>query len=176
VSNQASLDAASNEDARVQFENVVTQQAVLGLNTRLQRNYLDNKSALGAGFQNVELESAANFNPVFEGNLNYRPDDFSKVVMGNAVEVNRAIDTIASKWVKHQRVMEPVSQMLEPVVSGAGRNYVFHRTIQVSGDSSLELALELEKESAGENQRVMVFLLLVLLALFIGFGVKKARS
>ncbi len=42
VANQYALDAASNEDARVQLENLQTQQAIVGLNTRRQRLYLDN--------------------------------------------------------------------------------------------------------------------------------------
>ncbi|MEM8954822.1 MAG: hypothetical protein AAGD22_11780 [Verrucomicrobiota bacterium] len=37
VANRYALDAASNEDARVQLENLQTQQAVVGLNTRRQR-------------------------------------------------------------------------------------------------------------------------------------------
>ena len=42
VANQYALDAASNEDASVQLENLQTQQAIVGLNTRRQRLYLDN--------------------------------------------------------------------------------------------------------------------------------------
>ncbi|MDB4284408.1 hypothetical protein N9888_02075 [Akkermansiaceae bacterium] len=42
VYNGYALDPAGNEDARVKLENLVTQQAVVGLNTRRQRLYLDN--------------------------------------------------------------------------------------------------------------------------------------
>ena len=44
VANQYALDAASNEDARVQLENLQTQQAIVGLNTRRQRLFLDNRA------------------------------------------------------------------------------------------------------------------------------------
>lgn len=44
VSNANALDDASNEDARVQLRNLKTQQTVLGLNTRRQRLYLDNRT------------------------------------------------------------------------------------------------------------------------------------
>jgi len=163
VYNKQSLDAASNEDARVQFENLVTQQAVVGLNTRLQRLYLDNASSLGAAQKNDQLEVAANQNPVFAGNLNYRQDDFSNVTVGNSVEVNRAINTIANKWVRHQRVTEPVPQMLDPVIPEPGNTIVFQREIQVSGDEALKLNLKLKKSGSqsGTFQKLLVLLLLM---------------
>ncbi len=176
VSNQFSLDEASNEDARVQFGNVVTQQAVLGLNTMLQRNYLDNRAELGAGLLNDQLEVAANSNPVFAGNLNYRQDDFTNVVEANNADVNKAIGTIAEKWVKHQRVTEPVTPMLDPVISEAGQTYIFRRGIQVSGEEALHLNLKLKKAQSGNLWTFLILFLIVLAVSIVGLTSPRRKE
>ena len=58
------LDAATNEDARVELRVLKTQQAVLGLNTRRQKLYLDNRADVQ---RNEQLEQAANLNPFLQG-------------------------------------------------------------------------------------------------------------
>ena len=60
VSQSGGLDAASNEDARVQLRKLKTEQAVLGLNTRRQRLYLDNRADAAP---NDLLEQSAHLNP-----------------------------------------------------------------------------------------------------------------
>lgn len=167
VYNGSNLDAASNEDARVKLENLVTQQAVVGLNTRRQRLWLDNRGNNGASIdatQNDQIEVAANANPVFAGNLNFGKADFQNVIQGNGAEVNRMLNTIASKWIRHQRVTEPVSQMLDPVISPSGKSVVFTREIQVSGDQALALEIDLEEEHSGSSMggRIMTGFLVIL--------------
>ncbi|MGJ8696963.1 MAG: hypothetical protein ACSHYF_11635 [Verrucomicrobiaceae bacterium] len=162
VWNGNALDAASNEDARVKLENLVTQQAMVGLNTRRQRLYLDNKAQVTQSDLNDQIEVAANANPVFSGNLNYDVDDFANVTRGNDAQVNRMLSTIAAKWVKHQRVTEPVSQLLDPVISAPGKAIVFEREIQVSGQKPLRLELDFEKEGGESNPLTTVWLLVLL--------------
>ncbi|YCM43860.1 hypothetical protein V2O64_21360 [Verrucomicrobiaceae bacterium 227] len=174
VYNGSNLDAASNEDARVKLENLVTQQAVVGLNTRRQRLWLDNRGVALDSPQNDQIEVAANANPVFAGNLNFGKDDFQNVIQGNGVEVNRMLNTIASKWIRHQRITEPVSQMLDPVISPSGKSVVFTREIQVSGDQALGLELDIEAESQATSWGGRIAVLL-LVAVAIGFGVRRSQ-
>ena len=66
VANQYALDAASNEDALVQLENLQTQQAIVGLHTRRQRLYLDNNLNDTTVVANEQLRQAAADNPVLQ--------------------------------------------------------------------------------------------------------------
>lgn len=168
VYNGSNLDAASNEDARVKLENLITQQAVVGLNTRRQRLYLDNNRGVSSDDQ---IEVAANANPVFSGKLNFGKEDFQNVIQGNGVEVNRMLNTIATKWIKHQRITEPVTQMLDPVISPSGDSVVFTREIQVSGDQALALKLDLEEKAQPSSLmgRIWIGILILLAILTAGF-------
>ncbi|MEJ6581130.1 MAG: hypothetical protein QNL68_15205 [Akkermansiaceae bacterium] len=177
VYNGSNLDAASNEDAGVKFENLVTQQAVVGLNTRRQRLWLDNRGVALGNAQNDQIEVAANANPVFAGNLNFGKDDFLNVIQGNGAEVNQMLNTIASKWIRHQRITEPVSQMLDPVISPSGKSVVFTREIQVSGDQALGLELDLDEESVSTSMVGRFFVvILVILAIAVGCSIGMRRQ
>lgn len=145
VYNQSNLDAASNEDARIKLEDLVTEKAIIGLNTRRQRLYSDNSGVQILVPQGAEqIEAATKANPVFAGNLNYDRNDYQNIISGNDAEVNRMLDTIANKWIKNQRITEPVSQMLDPVIPAYGKSVIFTRGIQVNGDETLKLNLKLE--------------------------------
>ncbi|MDA8969097.1 hypothetical protein N9F48_03405 [Akkermansiaceae bacterium] len=177
VYNGYALDPAGNEDARVKLENLVTQQAVVVLNTRRQRLYLDNRAQVQQGDLNDQIEVAANANPVFSGNLNWGVEDFANVTMGNGLEVNRMLNTIASKWIKHQRVTESVPQLLDPVISPSGISIVFEREIQVSGEKALKLELDLEKKGGSSNFLTTVWLFVLLcLSFFLIWRVLAKRS
>lgn len=168
VYNGSNLDAASNEDARVKLENLVTQQAVVGLNTRRQRLWLDNRGVALDHAQDDQIEVAANANPVFAGNLNFGKDDFQNVIQGNGAEVNRMLNTIATKWIRHQRITEPVSQMLDPVISPSGKSVIFTREIQVSGDKALGLDLDLDEEKGSSTFASSIWAaILVFLAILV---------
>ncbi len=104
VANTNALDAASNEDARVELRVLKTQQAVLGLNTRLQRLYLDNRSSVE---QNSQIEQAANLNPLLQGKTNYDPQQYDQMMQGNTAEANNALNGIASRIVDQQLAAEP---------------------------------------------------------------------
>lgn len=179
VYNGSNLDAASNEDARVKLENLVTQQAVVGLNTRRQRLWLDNRGNSGINLdatQNDQIEDAANANPVFAGNLNFGKVDFQNVIQGNDIEVNRMLNTIASKWIQHQRVTETVSQMLDPVISPSGKSMVFTREIQVSGDQALGLEIDLEEEQAGSSIGGQIMAAFLVVLAIVGAGALVRRK
>ncbi|MEO1618945.1 MAG: hypothetical protein AAFV88_24050 [Planctomycetota bacterium] len=141
VANRYALDAASNEDARVQLENLQTQQAIVGLNTRRQRLYLDNTDSIS--IENQQLRQAAAENPVLQRNdLNFRPQQLSQLLQGNTSEDNQVLQQIAMRLVQHQRTTEPAPQAILISLPEEGTAYTFRRTVQVAEDSPLELNLD----------------------------------
>jgi len=139
------LDEASNEDARVQFRNLKMQQAVLGLNTRRQRMYLDNKFS-GLDAQNQQLEQAAEDNPILQGRFNYDPQSFDRLMVGNSAEETSALKTIASCIVDQQIQVEGAREALDVELLGLGKRLRFTRSLQVEGDRPMALELDLRRE------------------------------
>jgi hypothetical protein len=140
VSNARALDEASNEDARVQLRNLKTQQTVLGLNTRRQRLYLDNRADAA---RNEQLEQAASLNPFMQGKVNFDPQQIDQLLMGNTVEENTALRGIAARLVDQQLNAEPPPGAIDVTMAERGRVFTFTRRLQVDGSAPLELKLEI---------------------------------
>ncbi|WP_193213353.1 hypothetical protein [Luteolibacter marinus] len=138
------LDEASNEDARVQLRNLKTQQATLALNTRRQRLYLDNRFELPGG--NAQLEQAAEENPLLQGNLNYDPKQFDRLLEGNSIDENAAMKAIANRIVSQQLAADPAPAALDVTLAERGTVLNFKRSVQVDGDKPMRLVLEIEPE------------------------------
>ena len=139
------LDEASNEDARVQFRNLKMQQAVLGLNTRRQRNYFDNRFS-GNQAENAQLEQAAGENPILQGQSNFDPKQFDRLMVGNSAEVTSSLKTIAQRIVEQQMEVEAAPGSLEVQLPGQGRMLRFSRSLQVTTNEPMSLHLRLERE------------------------------
>ena len=165
VANQYALDAASNEDARVQLENLQTQQAMAGLNTRRQRLYLDNNRDDTASIGNEQIRQAAADNPILQQDqLNFRPQQFSQLLRGNTSEDNAILQQIASRLVQHQRSTVTAPQAIIISLPEEGTVYTFGRSVQVAQNAPLELDLDF-----GLQRRIrpwQAILVLVLLASF----------
>jgi hypothetical protein len=142
ASNASALDEASNEDARVQLRNLKTQQAVLGLNTRRQRLYLDNRAD---ATRNEQLEQAANLNPFMQGKVNFDPQQVDQLLMGNTVEENTALRGIATRLVDQQLATEPAPGAIDVTLPERGRVLTFTRSLQVDGGAPLQLSLTVGK-------------------------------
>ena len=134
----AQLDEASNEDARVQLRNLRTQQTILGLNTRRQRLYLDNRVETA---RNEQLEQAASLNPFMRGKVNFDPQQVDQLLMGNTVEENAALHGIAARLVDQQLAAEPAPGAIDVTLPERGRVVTFTRSLQVNGGAPLELWL-----------------------------------
>jgi hypothetical protein len=160
VSNAAALDEASNEDARVQLRNLKTQQTVLGLNTRRQRLYLDNRVE---GARNEQLEQAASLNPLMQGKVNFNPQEMDQLLMGNTVEENAALKGIAARLVDQQLAAEPAPGAIDVTLTEHGRVFTFSRSLQVDGGAPLELKLDVGR-SAFASLRFSLLLLAILAA------------
>ncbi|TAE77417.1 MAG: hypothetical protein EAZ84_04160 [Verrucomicrobia bacterium] len=138
------LDEASNEDARVQLRNLKTQQATLALNTRRQRLYLDNKADVAA--DNAQLEQAAQENPLLQGNLNFDPQQFDRLLEGNSVDENAAMKEIANRIVSQQLAADPAPAALDVTMVERGTVLDFKRSVQVDGGKPMLLKLEIEPQ------------------------------
>ncbi len=179
VANQYALDAASNEDARVQLENLQTQQAVVGLNTRRQRLYLDNRAAESDSNFNDQLAQGAAANPILQqGDTNFRPQEISQLLQGNTTEENTVLQRIAGRLVKHQKATEPAPQAITITLPEEGHVYEFSRTVQVNEDALLRLKLLFEKtdQTAGWRLILLGAMLVLLLAAFWTSVSGKART
>ena len=166
VANQYALDAASNEDARVQLENLKKQQAVVGLNTRRQRLFLNNPSETPPNQQEEQIESGINQNRVLQaGDLNYRPQEVSQLLQGNTSEDNAALTRIAGRLVDHQRSTLPAPQAITITLPEEGTVYTFQRTVQVSENAPLSLDL-----TFSPNYRLAIGSALVLVLLLLGLA------
>jgi len=135
------LDQASNEDARVQLRNLKTQQATLALNTRRQRLYLDNRAELPTG--NAQLEKAAQENPLLQGNLNYDPQQFDRLLEGNTIDENAAMKAIANRIVTQQLAADPAPAALDVTMAERGTVLDFKRSVQVDGNKPMRLELDI---------------------------------
>jgi hypothetical protein len=137
-----SLDEASNEDARVQLRALRTQQAVLGLNTRRQRLYLDNNAE---GQRNEQLEQAANLNPLMRGKIDFDPQQVDQLLAGNTMEENTALRGIAGRIVDQQLAAETAPRAIDLNLPERGNVVTFARSLQVNGDAPLEIVLSLKQ-------------------------------
>lgn len=167
VANQYALDAASNEDARVQLENLQTQQAIVGLNTRRQRLYLDNNRDDTSSAGNEQLRQAAADNPILQQDqLNFRPQQLSQLLRGNTTEDNAILQKIASRLVRHQRTTVTAPQAIIISLPEEGTVYTFSRSVQVAENAPLELDLDF-----GLQHRIQLWQAILVLVLLAGFAV-----
>ncbi len=158
AANTFALDEASNEDARVQLKTLKTQQAVVGLNTRRQRLYLDNKNNDTA--RNEQLEQAANANPFMQGRTNFDPRQMDQLLIGNTAEENSALRGIAGRIVEQQLAAEPAPGAINVTIPESGKVLTFIRSIQVDGEAPLNLKLNIAS-TRGANGWFVIALLLV---------------
>ena len=164
------MDAASNEDARVQLRNLRNQQAMMGLNTRRQKLYLENKSVSNMVDFNDAFEEAANNNPLFQGKDNYQPEQVEQLLMGNSAEERDAMQRIADRMVSQQLAAQPAAQTIEVTLPQAGALLHFSRASQLNPDMPLVLELEIEHPSnygAGHVIGLLVILFAAALLLLL---------
>jgi hypothetical protein len=158
VTNFNALDEASNEDARVQLRALKEQQAMLGLNTRRQRMYLDNRADAP---RNEQLEHAATINPFMQGRTNFDPDSVDQLLGGNSIEENTALRGIAARIVAQQLDTEPAPGAIDLTLPERGRVVEFTRSLQVDGNAPLALQLEIERVTRTSTGFVVVALFVI---------------
>ncbi|SHI79806.1 hypothetical protein SAMN02745181_0915 [Rubritalea squalenifaciens DSM 18772] len=161
VSSNRAVDAASNEDARVQLRKLRNEQALMGLNTRRQKIYLDNAAVGNTANMNAALEEAAKINPVFNGDTNYNPSDIDKLLSGNTQEERQAMLSIANRMVSQQLAAQPAPQAIEITMPESGQLLHFHRGVQLNADSPMTLELSVAPEH-GSSWWMPLYLIILL--------------
>ena len=164
------LDAASGEDARVQQRQLMTQQAVLGLNTRRQKLAIDNKLS-APQVENAQLQRAADANPVLRGGFNYDPNQFERFLEGNTADENTALKEIANRIVTQQLAAEPAPVALDVTLPERGTVLTFGRSVQVDGKRPMAITLSLNRN--GSSFAWLAVLLCLLLGVMGGARVFK---
>ncbi len=180
AANNYALDAASNEDARVQLTKLQTQQAIVGLNTRRQRLYLDNKADDPGFQQNAQLERAATRNPIVNrGETRFRPQEYSQFLEGNTEDDNAVLRRIATQLVAHQRSTEPAPQAISVTIPDQGRIFTFSRSVQVEEGAPLTLGLKFESprlRSTSKEAFVLILIFGICVALVFGWKQKTVQN
>jgi hypothetical protein len=176
ASESSALDEASNEDARVQLRALQMQQAVVGLNTRRQRLYLDNGGSTDAGIpRNEQLEQSAASNPLMRGDINYDPTQVDALLAGNSMQETGDLKRMAKKLVAQQQNSEPASQAIQSKLPEQGTVYSFKRSVHVDGGTPLELNFDL-KPAPKPNLWLVACLLIGLVAFFaMALGARVRR-
>jgi len=175
VFQNSAVDAASNEDARVKLERNMTSQAIMGLNTRRQQMYLDNKKAGNAMQSNGALEKAASENPFFTGKQNFDPNQLSNYMLGNTQEEINAMSRIAKKLVGNQLDIPQAMQAINVELLETSQVLHFYRDIQLSGDShpAIELGIKQQTSESGKGSNGTIIIILILAALVGGVMYRK---
>jgi hypothetical protein len=145
LSNRLGLDAASNEDARVQLESLQMQQAVVGLNSRRQRLLLDTNQGVARLPSNEQMLQAAANNPILnKDKIDFNPNDLSSLLAGNTQEDNATLQSIADRLVQHQRSTDPAPRAIVISLPEEGNLYRFQRSVQVSQGAPLTLDMRFQ--------------------------------
>lgn len=173
AANSHALDEASNEDARVQLKSLKTQQAVVGLNTRRQRLYLDNRNTDST--RNEQLEQAVSANPFMQGGTNFDLQQMDQLLLGNTAEENSALRGIAARMVDQQLAAEPAPGAIDITLPESGQALTFTRSIQVDGKAPLALRLTLASTRGAGGWYVMGLLLVTAAAVTVALPRRAAE-
>lgn len=166
LSKKSNLDQATSEDARVQLRELQEERTLLSLTTRRQRNYFDNLSEDPSFSRNVDLEQAADQNPLLQGKTNYLPDQISTLLAGNTSAETDALKRITARLVSQQLAAEPAPQAIAINIPKHGQVLTFKRSVQVNGDTPLQLDLKVVKQNNSHLWILLPLIAVVALLLF----------
>jgi hypothetical protein len=162
VFNNPSLDAATNEDVRVQLNELERQQVAVGLATRQQRVYRDNWKGDEGFAGNKQLEEAAFGNDIINsGSVNFRPQEVDQFMGGNSREEKKVLNRLAARLVGHKRTTGSAPQSISVTKIEEGSVFQFTRSVQVKEGEPLKLQLSFDRPQEGSSGKVFFALLLV---------------
>jgi len=166
VSNNYAVDRAYNLDAQEKLKKMQTQHALMGLNTRRQKLYLDNKAEGNDLQENRALEEAASRNPLFKGSLQYDPQQVEDFMQGMSEEERNALNAIAKMMVDPQLKAVHAPQPVEVTMPLNGDVLQFKRDIQLGGDG-LEIDLELAAHTSSSQGQTILILVMLGVGMFV---------
>jgi hypothetical protein len=127
-------DAAFNEDARVQLNNLKLQQALVGLNVR-------QAAVGGANGANDSVSGTLN-NVRNNGNANYTQSDAQQIIDNNSADENAALMKLADRLIQQQDAAAPDPAVIRANIPEQGRMLTFKRSVVVDTEADLGIRLQ----------------------------------
>jgi hypothetical protein len=127
-------DAAFNEDARVQLNNLKLQQALVGLNVR-------QAAVSGGGGANDSVNGTLN-NVRNNGTANYTQSDAQQIIDNNSADENAALMKLAGRLIQQQDAAAPNPAVIRANVPEQGRVLTFKRSVVVDTETDLGIRLQ----------------------------------
>src|SRR6185295_16999995 len=124
-------DAAFNEDARVQLNNLKLQQALVGLNVR-QAAVAGDEAALGGKLRDWRGRK----------DVNYTQQDAKAIIDRNTAEENNAFMRLAQRLIQQQDAAVSSAAAIHASVPEQGRLLTFKRAVVVDTFADLKIGLE----------------------------------
>jgi hypothetical protein len=155
-------DAAFNEDARVQLNNLKLQQALVGLNVRQAAVAGANGGANGAvngTLNNVRNNYAAN----------YTQQDAKQIIDNNSADENSAFMKLAERLIQQQDAAVANPAVIRANVPEQGRLLTFKRAVVVDTWADLNIGLKARIANAASwNMRLLVLAITALVLAGLG--------
>jgi hypothetical protein len=159
-------DAAFNEDARVQLNNLKLQQALVGLNVR-------QSTVSGAGGAvNSTLNNLRN-----NGTANYSQSDAKQIIDNNSADENAALMKLAGRLIQQQDAAVANPAVIRANIPEQGRLLTFKRSVVVDTQADLGISLKVRAANSASWIMRLGVLAMTALALFgIGLFARHARK
>jgi hypothetical protein len=160
-------DAAFNEDARVQLNNLKLQQALVGLNVRQAAA----SGAGGGGGANSKLLNVRN-----NSDANYTQEDAKEIIDNNSADENAALMKLADRLIQQQDAAVANPAVIRANIPEQGRLLTFKRAVVV--DDWADLSIGLQTRAAGGapwSLRLGVLVATALGLAGLGWGAGKLR-
>jgi len=151
-------DAAFNEDARVQLNNLKLQQALVGLNVR---QATVNGPAGGANGKLLELRN--------NSDANYTQQDAKQIIDNNSADENAALMKLAGRLIQQQDAAVANPAVIRANIPEQGRLLTFKRAVVVDNWADLSINLQTRTASAA-SWSVRLGVLLVIALGLAGLG------
>src|SRR6266487_4192003 len=142
-------DAAFNEDARVQLNNLKLQQTLVGLNVR-QAAVAGEEAAPGGKLRDLRGASR-------KGGMNYTQQDAKAIIDRNTADDNAAFMRLAQRLIQQQDAAVGNPAAIRAAIPEAGRLLTFKRAVLVNTWENLQIGLEARAvKAASWGVRVLI--------------------
>ncbi|MGJ8640461.1 MAG: hypothetical protein ACSHYA_13825 [Opitutaceae bacterium] len=153
--NLSQFDAALNEDARVQLQNVREEQALVALANRRNSFVNDNAVNVSTGIQQAAVIGQDRL-------LNYTAQAKKDVLGRNTAEENETLRLLAARLIDQQRAVPGNPQAIQTIVPQHGRIVTFTRSLQINDQADLIIELDGKRQGQASFGLGMIFFLIAL--------------
>ena len=154
-------DAAFNEDARVQLNNLKLQQALVGLNVRQAAVAGPNGGFGGMGGALTEFRN--------NKDANYTQLEARQIIGNGSAEQNAALMNLADKLIEQQNAAVVTPAVIRANIPEQGRLLTFKRAVVVDPWADLNISLEARSANAGW-WKMRLFLMAATVLVLAGFS------